>query len=62
MLNVTILPQKQKQTNKTQRGTKKLLEVMGMFIALMMALLSWMCAYLQTHQLYSVFLLSIVSQ
>ena len=41
---------KNKQS-KTQRDTRKLLEVTALSIPLVVGMVSWVCAYVQTHQI-----------
>ena len=48
MLNV--LTAKQTTTTKPLRGTRKLLEVIDMFITLILMMVSWVYAFVQTHQ------------
>ena len=40
-----------KQNKTKQKGTKKLLEVMDKFIALIVVMVSQLYAYVQTHQI-----------
>ena len=37
-------------THTEQRDTKNLLEVMDMLIILITVVVTWVCAYVQTHQ------------
>ena len=42
--------------SRNRRGTRELLEVMDIFITLFMWTVSWMYVYVQTHQIYTLYM------